>query len=145
MSVGHAFSRKERRWSRRPWVIAWLGGSVLGVANGVLREAGYRRWVGERAANDISVATLIGLLAGYFVLLERRWPIPTRRAAAEIGATWLVLTVLFEFGFGHWGDHKSWDELLDNYNVAHGNLWPLVLVWIAGGPALTRAAATRAA
>jgi hypothetical protein len=122
----------------RPWLVAWLGGSLLGVANGVLREATYKRVVGDELANHLSVGSLIALLSGYFVVLERRWPIPTRRQAAEIGSIWVALTVLFEFGFGHWGDHKSWDELLENYDVADGHMWPLVLVWIAIGPAVTR-------
>jgi hypothetical protein len=131
----------ERRGPLRPWLIAWVGGSVLGVLNGVVREGAYKRWVGERAANDISVATLILMLASYFYALQCRWPLATRRQAAEVGVFWVVLTVLFEFGFGHWGDHKSWDELLDNYNLAEGHLWPLVLVWIAVGPTVIREAA----
>ena len=38
----------------------------------------------------------------------------------EIGAAWVVLTVIFEFGFGHYVDGKSWSELLENYNLPAG-------------------------
>ena len=120
-------------------MLAWLGGSVLGVANGVIRETVYKERVGDLRGNQISAATLIALLAFYFWLLQRRWPITTAQKALEIGATWLVLTVLFEFGFGHYVDRKPWSELLKNYNLAGGNLWLLVLVWIWLGPALIRA------
>jgi hypothetical protein len=84
---------------------------------------------------------LTGLLALYLVALQRRWPIGTRRKALEIGGAWVVLTVFFEFGFGHWVDRKSWAELLDNYDIAEGHPWLLVLLWIGVGPAAARAAA----
>lgn len=122
----------------RRWVAAWVGGSVLGIANGVIRELAYKDRVGELTANQISAGTLIVLLAVYFWVLEKRWPIPTMRCALTIGATWVVLTVLFEFGFGHYVDGKSWSELLENYNLAEGHLWILVLLWIALGPAVMR-------
>ena len=46
----------------------------------------------------------------------------------NLGVLWLVLTILFEFGFGHFVAHKSWADLLDAYNIAKGNLWVVVLV-----------------
>ncbi len=123
----------------RRWLIAWLGGSVLGIANGVIRETVYKDRVGDLTADQLSAATLVALLALYFWALERQWPIATARAALEIGAAWVVLTVLFEFGFGHYVDRKSWSDLVENYNLAGGNLWLLVLAWIGIGPAAIRA------
>jgi drug/metabolite transporter (DMT)-like permease len=123
----------------RRWVAAWIGASLLGIANGALRELVYKESVGEAAAGQISTGSLIALLALYFWILERRWPIPTTRAALTIGAAWVVLTIVFEFGFGHYVDGDSWSELAENYNVAAGNLWILVLISIALGPAAVRA------
>lgn len=126
-------------------MIAWIGGSVLGIVNGVIREVAYKDRVGETTANQISAVSLIVLLALYFVALQRRWPIDTTRKALEIGGAWAALTVLFEFGFGHYVDRKSWAELLANYDITEGRLWPAVLVWIAVGPAATRGVAARKA
>lgn len=123
----------------RRWLVAWLGASVLGVVNGTLRELAYKDEVGERAAGQISTASLIALLALYFWALDRRWPIPTRRSALTIGAAWVAMTIVFEFGFGHYVDGDSWSELLENYNVAAGGLWIMVLVWIGFGPLVIRA------
>jgi hypothetical protein len=122
----------------RNWLIAWLGGSVLGIVNGVARELTYKNRVGETTANQISAASLTALLALYFVALDRRWPLRASRLAAEVGASWVVLTVLFEFGFGHWVDRKSWDELFENYDMTEGHLWLLVLLWIGIGPEAVR-------
>jgi hypothetical protein len=133
--MGHAL-RTDRTWRR--WTLAWVGGSLLGIANGVVREVVYRNRVGESTANQISAATLVMLLTVYFWLLHRRWPIAGRRDAVQIGATWIGLTVLFEFGFGHYVDRKSWSELLENYDLAKGRLWILVLVWVGTGPAVIR-------
>jgi hypothetical protein len=52
-----------------------------------------------------------------------------------------MLTVLFEFGFGHYLDADSWEELLKNYDLTEGNLWMLILLWIGVGPATVRAIA----
>jgi hypothetical protein len=122
----------------RRWLLAWVGAPVLGVVNGAARETAYKDRVGESTANQISLASLITLLTVYFWVLQHRWPLPTRRAALSVGATWAALAVLFEFGFGHYVAGDSWDELLKNYDVTEGNLWILVVLWIAAGPAAVR-------
>jgi hypothetical protein len=127
----------DRTWRR--WTAAWLGGSVLAIANGVARETLYAGRVGDLAAHQISTATFVALFAAYFAALERRWPIATTRRALEIGAAWVLLTVVFEFGFGHWGDGKSWSELAANYDLTTGHVFLLVLVWVGVGPAVMRA------
>jgi len=46
----------------------------------------------------------------------------------------IVATVVFETALGRFVDHKSWGELLAHYNLMRGELWPLVLVWLALTP-----------
>jgi hypothetical protein len=53
-----------------------------------------------------------------------------------LGAGWVVLSVAFEFGFGHYVQHDPWSELLAQYNVFAGNLWPVVLLVELLTPAL---------
>ena len=130
--------------ARRAWIAAWLGGPVIGIANGTLRERAYKDRVGELAAHQLSTATAIGLFAGYFEALERRRPLPSTRAALQVGAVWLALTIAFEFGFGHCVARTSWRELLADYDLRRGRVWPLALVWITVGPAVIRARRERA-
>ena len=85
----------------RPWLLAWLGLPVLGIANGALRDATYKQATDELAAHQLSTATLLGLMTAYIRALQRRWPIRTSREAFTIGGSWALLTILFEFGFGH--------------------------------------------
>jgi hypothetical protein len=86
--------------ARRAWLIGWLAGPLIGIANGTLREVAYKDQVGELPAHQISVGTAIALFAGYFRLLAGRWPLSSTRDALQVGSAWLALTVAFEFGFG---------------------------------------------
>jgi hypothetical protein len=132
-----ATGHRDARWARA-WVIGWLGGPVLGIANGTIREAVYRDRLGELPAHQVSTATLIALLGLYMAALERRWPIPSRRTAWAIGGTWTVLTALFEVGLGRLVTGDSWSKILKQYDLPHGRVWVLVLVWMAVGPAAIR-------
>ena len=137
--MAHVISRQRgdegRIW--RAWFIAWLGGSVLGIVNGVVREV-YKDEVGDRTAHYISTATLIVLLALYFWILDRRWPLPTFPDALLIGLAWALLTASFDFGFGHYVDRKPWSELAGDYDLGAGRVWILVLAWVALGPSTVR-------
>jgi hypothetical protein len=81
--------------ARRQWIQAWLGGVVIGVANGAAREATYAKRLPEQTAHNLSSATGVAALAGYFWVLQRRCPLRTAGDALGIGArgrTWpLVL------------------------------------------------------
>lgn len=120
------------------WLAAWAGAAALGVVNGAAREALYADRLGDEAADRVSTGTLLGLLAGYVGLLQRRRPLATRREALAVGGAWAALTVAFELGFGHWVAGDSWSELLEAYDVTAGRLWPLVPAAMAAGPELAR-------
>ena len=68
--------------------------------------------------------------------VHRLDPPASESQAAAIGAVWLALTLLFEFGYGHFAAGKSWAELLADYNVLRGRVWPLVLLMTAPAPLL---------
>jgi hypothetical protein len=128
--------------ARRAWLLAWLGGPLIGIANGTARELGYEERLGEQRAHQLSTVTAIGLFAAYFDGLSRRWPLSSREALG-VGGTWLALTVAFEFGFGRL-EGKSWRGLLADYDLRHGRLWPLALLWIGLGPTAMNGATGRA-
>jgi hypothetical protein len=46
------------------------------------------------------------------------------------------LTVAFEFLFFHYIGGRSWETLLEGYDMANGQLWPLILLWVAVAPTL---------
>jgi lysylphosphatidylglycerol synthetase-like protein (DUF2156 family) len=108
------------------------------VANGTVRELVLLPRVTESAAHQLSTASLVALLGGYFWSLHRRWPIRTATTAAGIGASWALMTVAFEFGLGHYVEGKSWATLTADYDLTDGRVWVFVLVWTAVGPVIVR-------
>ena len=115
---------------------------MIGIVNGAAREKEYADRVGERTAQRISTGAALVLFAGYFGVLERRWPLPTARTAAEVGTAWTAATVAFEFVFGHDAAGESWEDLLKAYDVRTGNLWVLVpLGWQPDPPPFARCTA----
>ena len=60
----------------------------------------------------------------------------SRRQVTVLAIVWLALTLAFEFSIGHWVDKKSWADLLANYNVLKGRLWPVVLASLVAAPFL---------
>lgn len=109
-------------------VLAWCVFVVAAILNGTVRVALLNPRLGERTGHIIStlmLSALILLLAWTLV----PWVRPqSAEAALALGGFWLLLTVAFEFGFGHFVAHKPWSELLADYNIARGRIWVLVLL-----------------
>ena len=132
---------RARIW--RVWGPAWLGMLALAFANGTARAVGYQPVVGETAARQIATGTLLGLLGGYVWVVHRRAPLPDTATATAVGGVWALLTLGFEFGFGHYVVGTSWADLLADYDVSRGRIWVLIPIATAAAPALVRAAQTR--
>jgi hypothetical protein len=118
-------------------LLTWLLLAVLMPVNGALREFGLKRFMSDAAAETLSVLTGVAL-----ILAVTRWLF---RIPAETGNvtlvgyafTLVVLTVAYEFSIGRAGG-KSWSDLLANYAIWDGKLWPVVLIALACTPWLWR-------
>jgi len=53
---------------------------------------------------------------------------------ATLSVALVLVTVAFETAVGRVVDHKSWPALLEHYALWRGNLWPVVLAWLAYMP-----------
>ena len=113
------------------YLFFWLILAVVAVINGTLRQFTYGRHLPELTAHQVSTVTGI-LLTGVTVwMLNRFWPIGSAKEAWIIGACWLLMTIAFEFGFGHYVAGHSWSRLFADYNLLEGRVWSLFLVWTA--------------
>ena len=119
------------------YLFFWLILATVAITNGVLREATYGRHLSDLAAHQLSTVTGIFLTGGVVFALNHFWPIRSAQEAWIIGACWLLMTVIFEFGFGHYVAGHSWARLLADYNLVAGRLWLLFLAWITVVPYVT--------
>ena len=126
------------------YLLAWLLLAVIAIANGIIRQATYGRLLPELAAHQVSTVTAIAATGLAVWRVHRARPIASSAEAWAIGAAWLVMTVLFEFGFGHYVAGHSWPKLLADYNLLEGRLWSLFLAWILVLPVVVFTIAGRA-
>ncbi len=114
----------------------WLLLVVLAILNGSFRAAVLIPRVGEHAGHVISTLMLsILILATAWLTIG--WIHPaTLYAAALVGFVWLGLTVIFEFGAGHFLFHQPWEKLIADYDLTKGRIWVLVLLVTVKAPAL---------
>lgn len=112
----------------------WFAFPFVGIMNGVLRETTYKKFVGDLPAHQISTVTGIFFFGIIFYLIFRKWKIESAKHAILIGLIWLGLTILFEFGFGHYIMGNPWEKLLHDYNLAEGRFWSLFLFWVLIAP-----------
>jgi hypothetical protein len=120
-------------------VIAWILMIPAAIGNGIFREIGVKPLVGELPAHQISVVTgsALFLSIAYYLLRDHAGD-GDDRTLLGIGASWLAGTILFEFGFGHFLDGKSFSELTHDYNIAEGRLWPIVLLVLFFAPVIVK-------
>ena len=111
-------------------LLVWLLLALVATANGIVRQFTYGRMFTDLAAHQISTVTAILACAALVWVVNRKWPIESASQAITIGVIWLLLTIAFEFGFGHFIAGHSWERLLADYNIMNGRVWLLFLLWI---------------
>jgi len=117
-------------------ILLWFVFPFVGILNGVLREAAYKKFVGDLPAHQISTVTGILFFGIIFYLIFKKWKIESAKHAILVGLIWLGLTILFEFGFGHYIMGNPWQKLLHDYNLAQGRVWSLFLLWVTIAPSV---------
>jgi hypothetical protein len=99
------------------------------IGQGALRNFLLKPRVGELRAHQISSLTgSAAIIAAAWLFINSLHTFDySVTGMSWLGVTWVGLTSLFEFGFGHYVMHRAWPELLNDYDVSQGRLWILVL------------------
>jgi hypothetical protein len=106
----------------------WLMMLLTAFLNGAIREILLVRLVGEYVGHVFSVVLLSGAIFGIaYLFVKALGPVPSSTLLG-LGFFWLVLSLLFEFGFFHYVMHEPWEKLLADYNLFRGRL--LSVVWL---------------
>ena len=108
-------------------LLAWFGLLLTAFANATVRELALAPRVGESLAHAVSSLTLAAaiLVLSWFAIA---WIGPSTASEAwAIGVVWLLLTLAFELGAGHYVFGQPWSRLWADYDVLRGRLWIVVL------------------
>jgi hypothetical protein len=110
-------------------IVLWLIAAIVAVANGYLGNTVVATLLGDYGVHVYKSVVIIAVV----FLLARLYAGRTRgvgwaTAASGAGLLWLVLTITFEFIFGHYLFGNPWERLLADYRIWQGRLWPLVLL-----------------
>jgi len=112
----------------------WLVIVVAAILNGVFREKILVPVVGAGWAlpfSGLTLAVLVFLITlmsvSFICFSEPKDPI-------GIGLYWVVLTLSFEFLFGHFVAGKPWKEIVQVFNIQKGDLFLVVLFVTAVSP-----------
>ncbi|MCX6152191.1 MAG: hypothetical protein NTX22_16820 [Ignavibacteriales bacterium] len=113
----------------KKYSLLWLFLPVLAILNGTARQFLYAGFTGQFLAHQISSLILIILIFEATRLFNIRWKLESSKQALIIGTIWLFMTLIFEFGFGHYLARKTLEQLFQEYNILEGRLWLLVLLF----------------
>jgi len=114
----------------------WFPMVLIAILNGTLRVKILMKYFNELRAHQISVLSGITLFAIFIWIITGIWLIESSSQAWMIGFMWLLMTILFEFIFGHYVMKHSWEKLFADYNIFKGRLWFVVLIWVTIAPYL---------
>ena len=122
----------------RKALVVWLILIAAEIVHGIVRGIFLVPQVGQFRSGQIGVFTG-SLIILVIALVSVRWIGATRSShLLGVGVLWLVLTLAFEFLFGHFVAGASWERLASDYNVPEGGLLPFGMIllalspWIAG-------------
>ena len=120
--------------------IIWFAIMSAAILNGAVRDVVLVPGFGDAVARGISSLTLTAVIL-IVTWMSLSWIGPASTADAwRIGVMWLAMTLVFEFGAGHYLFRTPWPALLADYNILAGRLWMLVLVATLTSPALVHIA-----
>jgi amino acid transporter len=115
------------------WVI--LAISAIAVATfrvGVLLPP-----FGEQTAHQLG--TVLYLIVQFIIIyiFINMIKVKEVKTLLEIGIFWVVITIIFEFAFGHYVMGHPWQKLFADYNLFNGRLWVLVLINNIAAPVIS--------
>ncbi len=113
--------------------VAWLILCVVMFANGAVRAVVLQPRLGEGVARQVASLSGVALVLLASHLFVRSTPGATPRELLRVGAGWLAATLAFEFSMGAVSG-LGWRQMLADYDLTRGRLWPLVLLAVALGP-----------
>ncbi|MBN2240334.1 MAG: hypothetical protein JW712_11225 [Dehalococcoidales bacterium] len=116
------------------YILLWFGLVLLAILNGLFREKVLRHFLNELTGHQVSTLTFIIVTGTYIWAFSHILPLESSGQALVIGSIWTGMTIVFEFGFGHYFMKHPWSRLFADYNLLKGRLWVVALIWTLVSP-----------
>lgn len=106
----------------------WVILAIAAIATATFRIYVLLPSFGEQTAHQLGTILymIVQFLIIYFFIKNIR--IKETKTLLGIGIFWVVITIIFEFIFGHYIMGHPWQKLFADYNLLNGRLWVLVLI-----------------
>ena len=106
----------------------WFILAVSAIVVALFRNSVLLPPFGEQTAHQLG--TLVFLIVQFLIIyfFIKKINLKETRLLLLVGLFWVMLTIIFEFLFGHYVIGHSWEKLFANYNIFNGRLWVLVLL-----------------
>lgn len=112
----------------------WLVMVFFAILNGIFRENVLLPYLGESISLPLSGITLSLLIFAITYFSFKLFEGQSSRTYLLIGLLWVVMTLSFEFLFGHYVMGHTWGELLKVFDVNGGNLFVVSLLFSLFSP-----------
>jgi len=109
-------------------IVVWLVMVIAAIANGIFREKVLNKTLGDAKALPISGVILAMLIAGVIYQAVDLFVSDSFTVYLWIGISWVSLTLIFEYGFGHFVRGMKLSEINKVFHINKGNLFILVLL-----------------
>ena len=116
-------------------ILIWLTIIPLAILNGGLRIHILEPMLGEKIANPISCFILCCLIFLVTYIFLHRLGRGTVMQYIMMGLLWILFTIVFETALSLFMGLK-FKEIINSYNIAAGNFWLLVVIFIGIVPLL---------
>jgi hypothetical protein len=105
----------------------WFIIVILAILNGAIREKLLTPNIGSSVALPLSGLLLSILIVSVAFATVPFFGSPESKTYIFTGVIWFVLTLSFEFLFGHYIAGKPWHEIIQVFNIKKGDLFIVAL------------------
>ncbi|MCW8804116.1 MAG: hypothetical protein OQK57_06935 [Ignavibacteriaceae bacterium] len=83
---------------------------------------------GEQTAHQLGTVLYLVVQFSVIYIFIKKIKVKEVKTLLGIGIFWVVITIIFEFAFGHYVMGHPWQKLFADYNLLNGRIWVLVLI-----------------
>ena len=114
----------------------WIFLALLAIVNGVIRDKLLAPKIGQKVSLLLSGVSLSLLIFCVTLILVPFLNMSSAHGFLCVGIIWVLMTLAFEFLFGHYVVGEPWERIIEVFYLHRGNLYLLALVATLLSPCL---------